>query len=371
MKTTRGGECLCDKGGAVVHIVPCCDARVAGFSVRKQGKLPKKKQAMRRFFLAVVVLVLATAAPALAWNDEGHMAVAYLAYQRLRPATRDRANALLKLNPYYPRWVAAIPAGTPPADADRMIFMIAATWPDQIRGDPTYKDDGPNLGNTPAGPDTARNIGYADHLRHKYWHFIDIPYSQDGTPLPRVPAPNAETQIATFRAALGADKSDDVKSYDLAWLEHLVGDVHQPLHAINRISAAMPEGDFGGGLALLCAAPCGSTLHLFWDRLVGSQSSIALPTAQADLATELRSAMNVAKKLPEADARLAGSASEAAWVRESFADAKRYVYVGPIGPGPGPYTITPAYFEAAKRVAEQRATLAGARLANLLNDNLK
>jgi hypothetical protein len=26
--------------------------------------------------------------------------------------------------------------------------------------------------------------------------------------------------------------SDDVKSYDLLWLIHLVGDTHQPLHAI-------------------------------------------------------------------------------------------------------------------------------------------
>jgi S1/P1 Nuclease len=41
-----------------------------------------------------------------------------------------------------------------------------------------------------------------------------------------------ETQIAVFRKTL-ADKtiSDDIRSYDLAWLLHLVGDVHQPLHA--------------------------------------------------------------------------------------------------------------------------------------------
>ena len=322
-------------------------------------------------FAALALCLGGLAAPAFAWNDEGHMAVAYLAYQRLRPETRGRVNALLKRNPYYARWRAAIPQGTPEAETDRMIFMIAATWPDQIRNDPEYMDDGPRDGNLPDGPDSSRNIGYADHLRHKYWHFIDLPYTQDGTPLPPVPTPNAETQIAAFRAALGSRASDDVKAYDLAWLEHLVGDIHQPLHAIARVSGHMREGDAGGSLLPLCAAPCRDSLHLFWDRLVGSQNGIAAPTARADLARELQSATRAAQELPTADARLAAERSEAAWVQESFDAAKRYVYVGPIGPGKGPFTLTPAYFATAQRVARERVALAGARLANLLDDELK
>jgi hypothetical protein len=321
--------------------------------------------------------VLTAAQPVFAWNDEGHMAVAFLAYERLHPATRARVNALLKLNPYYSRWLAAIPAGTSKEDTDRMIFMIAATWPDEIRFDQLYMDDGPRNGNQPGGPEASRNIGYADHLRHKYWHFIDIPFSQDGTALPAVPGPNAQTQIAAFRATLGSAQSDDVKSYDLVWLEHLVGDVHQPLHAVTRVSAKMPDGDAGGGFELLCAAPCGNTLHLFWDRLVGSQSSIEPPaqqptgTVRPDLAAEIKSAMIAAEALPAPDARMAENKSEAAWVRESFNAAKSYVYVAPIGAGAGPFTITPGYFEAAKSVARARVALAGARLANLLNNELK
>jgi hypothetical protein len=322
--------------------------------------------------VALALCVAGFAAPAFAWNDEGHMAVAYLAYQRLLPETRSRVNGLLKLNPYYAKWRAALPRGTPAADADRMIFMIAATWPDQIRTDPQYMDDGPRGGNLPeAGPDSSRNIGYADHLRHKYWHFIDLPYSQDGTPLPPVPTPNAETQIKAFRAALGSGASDDVKAYDLAWLEHLVGDIHQPLHAVARVSASKPEGDAGGSLLPVCAAPCRDSLHLFWDRLVGSQSAIEAPGTQADLATEAQSAARAALALPAADARLAAEMSEATWVQESFDAAKRYVYVGPIGPGDGPFTITPEYFATARRVTQQRVALAGVRLANLLNHELK
>jgi hypothetical protein len=329
--------------------------------------------------VALLLAFFAMAGTAFAWNDEGHMAIAYLAYERLNAATRKRVDALLKLNPDYAKWKAAIPVGTSEAEAKRMIFMIAATWPDQIRNDPQYADDGADNGNLPDGaPTSSQNIGYADRLRHKYWHFIDIPYSQDGMPLPPVPSPNIQTQIAAFRAALASRSSDDVKSYDLVWLEHLVGDVHMPLHAVTRVSRDMPKGDAGGNAESLCSAPCRDQLHGFWDRLVGSQRGIQppQPTAtggppQVDEAAELRSATSAARSLPAADASLAKEMSEAAWVRESFNAAKQYVYVAPIGAGQGPFAITSDYYEAARAVAERRVALAGARLGNLLNRELK
>jgi hypothetical protein len=332
--------------------------------------------------LTVVSLVIIASVPAFAWNDEGHMASAYLAYQRLNPSTRDRVDALLTRNPYYPKWLAALPAGTSKTDAKMMIFMIASIWPDQIRSDPDYRDDGPNNGNSPPdGPTGTLNIGYSDHLRHKYWHFIDIPFSQDGTPLPPVPAPNIQTQIAAFRAALASQKSDDIKSYDLVWLQHLVGDVHQPLHAVTRITVAQPNGDAGGNGVQLCSAPCRDGLHFFWDRLIGSQSSIAPPPlpalnagaapSAADFAAELQSAILAARRLPAPDPDRAKITDESAWVNESYEAAKQYVYVAPIGPAAGPYAVTPAYFEKAKSVAADRVALAGARLAKLLNGNLK
>ena len=200
-----------------------------------------------------------------------------------------------------------------------------------------------------------------------------MPFSEDGTALPPVPAPNAETQIAAFRAALGAAKSDDVKSYDLTWLEHLVGDIHQPLHAVERVTASLPNGDAGGNRVLLCSAPCSDNLHLFWDRLVGSESARQSPPPRRPdtTAAALAAATQAAMMLPRANTRLAMVSDEAAWVRESFAGAKKYAYAPPIGPGEGPYTITQSYFEAARKVAEERVALAAARLANLLNRELK
>ena len=73
---------------------------------------------------------------AFAWGPIGHMAVTYVAYQQLTPAAKIRVRDLLKLNPDYPSWEKQIPAGTSPSDHDMMIFMIAATWADDIKGEP-------------------------------------------------------------------------------------------------------------------------------------------------------------------------------------------------------------------------------------------
>jgi hypothetical protein len=57
---------------------------------------------------------------------------------------------------------------------------------------------------------------------HKYRHFVDLPFSPDGTALEDPPSPNVQTQIALFRKALSSELvTDDVTSYDLAWLNHL------------------------------------------------------------------------------------------------------------------------------------------------------
>jgi hypothetical protein len=311
-----------------------------------------------RLVTLLLASILAVAAPAYGWDSEGHMTVAYVAYQRLEPSTRQRVNALLKLNPYYARWKAEIPNGTSLADADMMIFMLAATWPDEIKLDAQYDDDGSSGGDRPDGPTSSLNIGYSDHLRHKYWHFVDTPFSRDGTALPNLPTPNAETQIAAFRAVLASTQSDALKSYDLVWLLHLVGDVHQPLHCTTRVSRSEPNGDAGGNLVSLCTSPCRDELHAFWDDLIGTQTTPS-------------SAISARGRLPAPDPALATNTDVTVWVHESFSEAQAQVYVDPIGPGTGPFTLTPTYRAAARALAGQRIVLAGARLANVLNSELK
>src|SRR5262245_1998756 len=157
-------------------------------------------------FVLVTLLMLPSAiAPAFAWDSFGHMMVAYLAYQQLTPQVKARATTLVKKNPKYQTWLTWLPAHTSPADRDLMTFMIAATWPDQIKDDPSYTSDGSDNGNNPVGsPNPAANVGYQDKLRHKYWHFVDTPFSRDGTPLSPIPTPNAQDRIAVFRSVLSS-----------------------------------------------------------------------------------------------------------------------------------------------------------------------
>jgi len=194
--------------------------------------------------LALGAVLVLSATPAWGWDDEGHMMVAAVAWDHLGDASRSRVTALLKLNPDYPIWTV----DTTLKERDQIAFIRAATWPDAIKSEADYENDG----NRPEGPDAGRNIGYADHLQHRYWHFIDLPFSTDGAAVPPPATPNVQTQIHTFTAAIGShDVSDDIKSYDLVWLEHLVGDAHQPLHATSRFSSSLPLGDRGGNLVAL------------------------------------------------------------------------------------------------------------------------
>lgn len=132
---------------------------------------------MRKFlFVGTLCAIAAAPSVALSWWDNGHMQVAAFAYYRLKPAVRVKVDELIKLNPQYASWTA----GWSPNRASFYAFVRASTWADDIKG--------PELGHTDIGdkaenPEAARNIGYADVLKHGYWHFKDIGFSTDGTPV--------------------------------------------------------------------------------------------------------------------------------------------------------------------------------------------
>ncbi len=318
---------------------------------------------MKKTLVAMVLILVAGATPLYAWDSFGHMEVAYLAYQKLTPAMQARVWTLLQLNPDFATWETTIPAGTSDADKQVMIFMIAATWPDEIKNIPPYDtrftDDSPNP-DVPDGATSGQNIGYSDLYRHRYWHFVDEAFSQDGTPLPAIPQPNAQTQIAAFRAVLASTSPDPVKSYDLVWLLHLVGDVHQPLHCSTRVASGQPNGDQGGNLVVCPACPY-KELHAFWDNVLGTTPSTPV----------YQNVITAAKRLAAPTASLANNLDASVWITESFTDAQNKVYVSPIKAGLGPFTLTKKYKTAAKTLAAQRVALAGARLGNVLNQELQ
>lgn len=297
-------------------------------------------------------------APAFGWNDFGHMAVAGIAYKQLKPQVRQRADQLVKLNPSYSVWLAALSQKMDEQDKNMMLFMLAATWPDAIKGDSSYKSDGLDSGYRPDGITSSINAGYSDKLLHKYWHFVDLPLSPDKTKLLPVPSPNAETEIAVCRSTLASTGPDELKSYDLNWLLHLVGDLHQPLHCVNRITKELPDGDSGGNAVKIYDTDPPTLLHSFWDEILSSERNPA-------------SVVAFITTLPAASPRQAGNLKVDKWVKESFALCKSKVYVAPVGISTRVERLTPAYKRSALRVAKQRVALAGARLANILNSELK
>lgn len=316
----------------------------------------------KRVFLVAVALVLIAGmgVPAYGWNSFGHMEVAYVAYQNLTPAAKARVNDLLQKNPDYQNWLMMIPADASADDTKMMVFMIAATWPDGIRSEYQYSDDGTNTGNTPDGASSSQNTGYRDLLHHKYFHFVDTALPADGS---QPPSPNAQERIALFRGVLASTTSDDLlKSYDLAWVLHLVGDVHQPLHCVTRFSGTPPKSDNGGNAVKVKCTGCPKELHAFWDDLLGTG-----PTPEASISAVIKAG----KKLAAADPTLAAKSDEKVWIAESVSEAQDTVYQLPVGDGLGPFTLTSAYKSTAKTLAMKKIALAGARLANLINNELK
>ena len=308
---------------------------------------------MRALGLTAVILVV-MGAQAHAWDDEGHMIVAAAAYDQLTPQAKARVAQLLALNKYPTNGSNNVSA----ADKARAVFMMAATAPDAIKKDTKHFT---NDGEDPTkAPDASRNTGFDDKNMHKYWHYVDLPFSTDGTPLVQPASINVSERIELFRKTLGSNARDQLKAYDLVWLLHLVGDIHQPLHAISRFTRGgdKQEGDRGGNAVKLCASPCRGELHSFWDDALGTSKNVS-------------AAIKAARALPKADAAQASEANETAWAKESFGIAEQEAHKKPIGAGNGPFILTNAYKSNAKKVARTRAALAAARLANLLNSELK
>jgi hypothetical protein len=318
---------------------------------------------MRIVAVVAAALYLAMSpAPTGAWNDRGHMLVAFVAFRHLHPDVKKEVGRLLKLNPQYKTWIAGLPPGASDERRAQIAFQHASIWPDFIKGAPGYIVDGPNGGNTPpAGASAAQNIGYADKNQHRYWHFVNQPFSDDGTATRNPPAVNARSQMMVMRTALGSPAtSDTVKSYDIVWLAHLAGDMHQPLHAVARFTKADRDGDKGGNdVALRCAGwlQCASNLHSQWDGLMGinsSHGSIEAGAAALDAGS------------PPADA---GVLDVDVWIQEDLAIARSSVYKDAAGLALGDPVgrVSLDYVNRAREVARQRVRLGGHRQAALIN----
>jgi hypothetical protein len=317
---------------------------------------------MHRIFSAIVLITFLFPNFADAWNDKTHMAIAYIAYRKLNHHAKDRVNEILVLHPLYSQWTKGAKLG----QAGFLAFLQAAAWPDCIQTPkcPGYVQDGTDGGLIPTSSQQEwQNIGFADMLMHKYWHFVQVPYVAEGQPAEQTPRPNVETQLQILADALNSNAGDALKSFDLAWVENLVGEVHQPLNCVSRFSAEHPNGDRNGrDVKVRDASPAGN-LHDYWDNLLGTEE-------------DLESGVKEGKILAGNQDQEAwwDAADVDTWVSESVDLAKKRVYTPAVisDDANGKAVVLDAiYRKAAIKVAEKQAFAAGNRLASFLDENLK
>ncbi len=304
--------------------------------------------------LARPIALLAACATLEAWNAAGHRTIAYIAYSRLNPPVRARLDALLESHPDYPRWVQDIA----PADRPLAAFLHASVWADEIRSDPAYLNE---------PRDAAPPAEYPDRYRHQNWHYVDEPLAgafadvriDDSLNPDWRAAPNVLTQIRAMESIVATrSNSPAARAWALAWLVHLVGDIHQPLHCASRYSApdasGKSENDAGGNRIRLAGHD--HNLHALWDDLLGFDDSLG---AVKQLGEGLLAASAPSKgRTNENDWQAEGAQLDAALVYPGLAYAKTQG---------AELDVTPEYRRVATVVAGQRVTLAGYRLARVLN----
>ena len=311
--------------------------------------------------LLTISFLLLLAAGAEGWNHTGHKTVGLIAYRELSPETRSKAIAILMHHPKYEEWIKNVPDERREAHA----FMMAAVWPDDIRETPE---------------DIPKD------------HFINLPYVIDGVKIPPshsresvLAAPNILGHLDRSMEALRSEKDPVKKAKELCWLLHLMGDLHQPLHATALHSEEFKDGDLGGNAFIVAerettlkpGALQFPNLHSYWDGLVGTNQSWGYLVETADrcarhprseFAEELKKSRlldwaeesrDLAIKHAYLDGNLTGLSRTA--VKARLGDNK-YVHV-PV--------LTKGYQTDTEAVAERRIALAGYRLADALGAALK
>ena len=285
--------------------------------------------------LKILLLALFSISQAFAWWDSSHMAVAQIAEIRLSPRAKFHAEELISVfSGYYP------------SSAD---FVTASCWADDIKD------------------------GFFDFSS---WHKQLIPYDPD-----QILNMDQKEQISVKAKEKGLEqgiqkcietlKNPKANFYDkgiaLRILIHLAADAHMPLHCATLYSNRFPDGDKGGALFALKNTLEGEadTLHGLWD------SCILLDYYEFKRPLTINGKRHIEQFAQELMVRFpAESLIESTdldvnhWTQESYDLAVTIAYQG-IEPSSHP---SEEYFNKSNAVACRQLTLAGYRLAFLLNE---
>jgi hypothetical protein len=314
---------------------------------------------------ASLSILFSLARPAQAWNATGHRLIAAIAYDRLTPKARARVDALIRRHPDYEKVFLRDDVSNDPSTRARAAFIAASVWPDQIKGDPRFYDET----RSNASP-TQLLPGFPDMARHTIWHYYDTPYNPDGAEVERQKPPHALSELNRIIPLIGTKNGtkDDVPptsasnpAYLLPWLEHIEGDVHQPLHCVSRFLKSQPKGDAGGNGVFLVTQDATRNLHSLWDGAAGQDTSDAYIAKYIADAIAAHPASHHQEKKPEK------------WIDEGYKLAVTQVYTfgNETGTREKPLPLPPGYEANASKIAQQRIAIAGYRLAAVLNEKLK
>ena len=271
---------------------------------------------MKKLF-AIVLLLALLPAQLLAWGPKGHATIGDVAESRLAPQARANVRLLL--------------------GADTLASV--ASWPDQVR---------------------------KEHDESYDWHFVDIPKDAAGFSRerdcfrPQDKHKDALTyhhncvvdRIEMFTKVLtDANASRTERAEALKWIVHFVGDIHQPLHAVEEA-----RGGNDIKLPVFGNPQCGDypcNLHWVWDSILMEHAGLN----QEEYAVRVELVI----RLGQLEGKAGGTPED--WANESHLQARKIL-------DDKPAAIDEAYYKANAGLVDKKVALAGLRLAKWLNDSL-
>jgi hypothetical protein len=280
----------------------------------------------------------------LEWNLQGHAVIGYMAQSILQDETPEAFRALQEIIANDPH--------------DRGDIGDLAMWPDQIKHPPPGKR-----------PDYDKLGWIALGKKTQPWHFVDIPYHPGTDAAPVIPSgePTILEGLPQQLRELADPKDAESAANALAFVVHLTGDLHQPLHCACLASDRYqpPKYDMGGNLLAWGASEKNpSSLHKLWDDSVAAKPAQVATTVAKLLEKYPRSAFKneTSRDLSEwaIDSHMLARKAYDRFLKDTTYDEQSQRYSAP----------SKAYRAWAIDVSLERAALAAYRLADLLAERL-
>jgi len=305
-------------------------------------------------FLLLVIINSVLVCNAVAWDDTGHKLTMAIAWERMSPAARERAIKILLSAPEDSDLSVFYLQNSRSDAANKLeLFMIASTWADIIR-DKKFKNR-------------------FDKYHKGDWHYADTFWREANGKVEILndfpePKGKAVEQLFAFDKTLrDASVSDADKAIALAWILHLGGDIHQPLHTSARVTDLEPKGDQGGNTFELSPKDAARenrlNLHWFWDSITGRNIPRQNDACDSEYLPAI--AKMVTEKYPFAKMQnrlKLGKFDE--WQQEGFKIASRRLFPDTLKRNEMP---SEKYKRQAFEIAQEQIALAGYRMGEMLN----